>query len=299
MGTRVTQSMLNQNLLYNLQRNAREMEKLQNQMSSGKKITKPSDDPVTAVRSMFYHSTLNEIEQFKSNIDEGISWMTTADESLADINSVLQRVRELTLQGLNGTNGESEREAIAKEIEQLKEHIGQVANSQIGGRYIFAGTDVKTPPYRENPLTSEKGFVNENNAKIEVQVGPSNSVQINIPGTEIFNKSGTDGMFKVLDDIVTAFRTGDVTGDFLDKLDVQIENVLVNRSEIGARMNRLELSQGRIEQLEFSTTSLLTNEEYVDITRVVIDVKSQESVYQAALSIGAKVIQASLVDFLR
>ncbi|AGK55380.1 flagellar hook-associated protein FlgL [Bacillus sp. 1NLA3E] len=294
--------MLNQNLLVNLQRSDRAMEKLQNQLSSGKKINRPSDNPVIAVRSMDYRSSLNDISQFKSNADDGISWMTTTDEALDEVTSVLQRVRELTVKGLNGTSGTTDRSAIADEIDQLKEHLGEVANSQIAGKYIFAGTDVKAPPYREDPaiIGSAKAFRNNNQEKLEYQVGQTSNVQINISGTDIFNNDGNGGLFKALSDIVSDFRSslGSVS-DHLGDLDVQIDSILTKRSELGARMNRMELSQSRLDQLEVSTSSLLSKEGDVDISQVIIDLKSQENVHQAALSVGAKVIQTSLVDFLR
>lgn len=302
MSTRVTQTMLNQNLIYNLQRGDKTIEKLQNQVSSSKKITKPSDNPVIAVRSMYYRSTLNDINQFKSNADEGISWLTTTDEALDEVNSILQRVRELTVQGINGTNGSTDRSAIAEEIEELKEHLGEVANSQIAGKYIFAGTDVKTPPFRDDPAVpgSAKAFRNNNSEKIEFQVSKTNQVQINIPGTDIFNNDGNGGIFKVLSNIVADFRSPQgATTDPLADLDDQIENILTQRSEMGARMNRMDLSKSRLDQLEISTTSLLSKEEDVDIAQVIIEFKAQENVHQAALSVGARVIQTSLVDFLR
>lgn len=228
--------------------------------------------------------------------------MTTTDEALDEVTSVLQRVRELTVKGLNGTSGTTDRSAIADEIDQLKEHLGEVANSQIAGKYIFAGTDVKAPPYREDPaiIGSAKAFRNNNQEKLEYQVGQTSNVQINISGTDIFNNDGNGGLFKALSDIVSDFRSslGSVS-DHLGDLDVQIDSILTKRSELGARMNRMELSQSRLDQLEVSTSSLLSKEGDVDISQVIIDLKSQENVHQAALSVGAKVIQTSLVDFLR
>jgi flagellar hook-associated protein 3 FlgL len=299
---RVTQNMLNQNMLINLQRSNTAMNKYMDQLSTGKKINKPSDDPVTAVRSMYYRSSLSEIEQFKRNLEDGLSWMTTTDEALDQLTNVLQRVRELTVQGLNDTNDPSARHAIAEEINQLKEHIGEIANSQIAGRYVFAGTDVKTPPYREDPNVpnSQKEFRNTNQEKIELQVGQTNFVQINILGTSVFNNDGAGGVFKVLTDIVNDFNSADHTdSDHLDKLDHQINNILKERSELGARMNRLELSMSKVEALEVSTTRLLSSEEDVDISKVIIDLKAQENVHRAALSAGARIIQPSLADFLK
>jgi flagellar hook-associated protein 3 FlgL len=294
--------MLNQNLLFNLSRSNSRMEKLQEQVSSGKKVNKPSDDPVTAVRGMHYRSSLNEIEQYKRNADEGISWMSTTDEALSEVTSVLQRVRELTVQGLNGTNDQSARTAIAEEINQLKEHLGEISNSQMAGRYVFAGTDVKTPPFRGDATVpnSAKEFRNNNDLKLELQVGQNNNVQINVLGKNIFNNDGNGGIFKVLSDIVSDFNSSTVsTNDHLAELDSQMDHLLGERSELGARMNRMELSISRLDGLEVSTTSLLSKEEDVDISRVIIDLKAQENVQRAALSVGAKIIQPSLVDFLR
>jgi flagellar hook-associated protein 3 FlgL len=296
MSLRVTQNMLNQNLLFNLQRTNKTMDQLQEQVSSGRKINKPSDNPVTAVRGMFYRSSLNEIDQYKRNADDGLSWMTTTDEALDEVTSVLQRVRELTLQGSNGTNSETDRNAIAEEISQLKEHLGEISNSQIGGRYIFAGTDVKNPPYD----ASAKQFTNANNEKLELVVGQNNTVQINVKGIDIFNNDGNGGIFKVLSDIEADFRSGTPgSTDHIAQLDSQVDNLLRHRSELGARMNRMELSISRIDGLEVSTTRLLSGEEDVDMAEVITNLKSQENVQRAALSVGARIIQPSLVDFLR
>jgi len=296
MGFRVTQSILNQNLLFNLQRTNKTMDQLQEQVSSGRKINKPSDNPVTAVRGMFYRSSLNEIDQYKRNADDGISWMTSTDESLDEVTSVIQRVRELTVQGLSGTNSDTDRNAIAEEINQLKEHLGEISNSQIAGKFIFAGSDVKTPPY--NSTTKE--FTNNNTEKIELVVGQNNSVQINVIGTDVFNNNGAGGIFKVLSDIVADFKSPTAgTSDHLAQLDSQMDNLLRERSELGARMNRMELSISRLEGLEVSTTRLLSNEEDVDMAEVITNLKTQENVQRAALSVGARIIQPSLVDFLR
>lgn len=289
---------MNQNLLFNLSRNNKTLEKYQNQVSSGKQITKPSDDPVTAVRGMFYRSSLNEIDQYKTNSEDGLSWMTASDEALDEVTSVIQRVRELTVQGLNGTNDSSAKSAVAEEINQLKEHLGEIANSQIGGKYIFAGTDTTNAPYKEGPPV--ESLFNNAQEKIIYQVGQTNNVQINVLGKDVFNNDGNGGIFKVLSDIVSDFSSGDSkSSDHLSQLDSQLDNILKNRSELGARMNRMELSVSRLEGLEVSTTSLLTKEEDVDITQVIMDLQAQENVQRAALSSGAKIIQPSLVDFLR
>lgn len=276
------------------------MEKYQEQFSSGKKISKPSDDPVTAVRGMVYRSALNDIDQYKRNIGDGVAWMEATDEALDEVTSVIQRVRELTVQGVNGTNGETDRYAIAEEINQLKEHLGEIANSQIAGKYIFAGTDTKNPPFRAG-ANAAKEFVNDNQEKIELQVGQTNNIQINVSGTEVFKNKDIGSIFDVLNNIVTDFNSqnGATSQDHLAEIDKQLDNILKERSELGAKMNRLELSSSRVDGLEVSTTKMLSTEEDVDLSRLIIDLKAQENVQRAALSVGARIIQPTLVDFLR
>ncbi|MCL6570280.1 MAG: flagellar hook-associated protein FlgL [Bacillus sp. (in: Bacteria)] len=302
MSYRVTQSMLNSNMLFNLQQSNKSMEKYQEQVTSGKKVNKPSDDPVTAVRGMVYRSSLNDVDQYQRNAGDGISWMTSSDEALDEVTSVIHRVRELTVQGQNGSNDASVRDAIAKEINQLKEHLGEIANSQIAGKYIFAGTDVKTPPYKADPTVvgSPKEFTNNNQEILELVVGQTNKVQINVQGSNVFNNDGQGGIFKLLSDIVTDFNSPNAsTTDHLGKLESQLDNLLKERSDLGARMNRMELSISRLDGLEVSTSSLLSKEEDVDISKTIIYLKTQEAVQNAALSVGARIIQTSLVDFLR
>ncbi|CAG9609786.1 flagellar hook-associated protein FlgL [Pseudoneobacillus rhizosphaerae] len=302
MSIRVTQNILNSNMLFNLQRNNKMMETYQDQLSTGKKINKPSDNPVTAVRGMFYRSSLNEIEQYKRNLDHGLSWMTSTDEALNEVTEVMQRVRELTVQGLNGTNDANSRTAIAEEINQLKNHLGEIANTQFAGKYIFAGTDIKNPPYNADPTipNSPREFRNNNQEVLELEVGAKSNIQINIRGMDIFNNQDIGGVFKVLSDIVDKFRNSNENdSNHLDKLDSQIDNILKERSELGARMNRIELAMSRMDGIEVSTTRLLSQEEDIDISQVIVNLKAQENVQRAALSAGARIIQPSLVDFLR
>lgn len=302
MSIRVTQNILNSNMLFNLQRNNKMMETLQDQLSTGKKINKPSDNPVTAVRGMFYRSSLNEIEQYKRNLDHGLSWMTATDEALNEVTEVMQRVRELTVQGLNGTNDATSRSAIAEEINQLKNHLGEIANTQFSGKYIFAGTDLKNPPFDADSTiaNSPKEFRNNNQEVLELEVGVKSNIQINVRGMDIFNNQDIGGVFTVLSDIVDQFKnSNENNSDHLNKLDSQMDNILKERSELGARMNRIELAMSRIDGIEVSTTRLLSEEEDVDISQVIVNLKAQENVQRAALSAGARIIQPSLVDFLR
>jgi len=147
---RITQSVLIKNMLRNYSRNMGKMDKLNNQLSTGTRISTPSDDPAGLVTSLRLRTKLHQNEQFKKNVSDSISWMERADSSLNTLNSVLQRVRELTVKGANGTNSESSLKAIADEIKQLKSEIGDIANTTLDDRYIFGGTHTMEPVYDKN-----------------------------------------------------------------------------------------------------------------------------------------------------
>lgn len=140
MSSRITQNMMNQSLLSNLQVNYSKLDKIQQQISSGKKITKPSDDPVVAVRTMFYKSTLNEINQYRNNASDATSWLQTTDDALDQVTQVLQRIRELTVKAGNDTNDTGALKAISDEIKQLSEQLADVANVQFSLNYKIKHT---------------------------------------------------------------------------------------------------------------------------------------------------------------
>jgi flagellar hook-associated protein 3 FlgL len=296
MTVRVTQNMMISNLLSNLQTNYRAMDKTQQQLATGKKINRPSDNPVTAVRSMYYQTTLNEIDQYKRNVSDGSNWLQATDEGLDQVTQVIQRVRELTVQASN-SNDQNSKNAFVAEISQLKDQLGQVANTELAGKYIFAGTDNKQPPYDATVTAPNNPFTNTNGQSINYQVGKGSSVPINITGVSIFNYNG--GMFKLLDNIMSDIQSGNNPTNQLNNIDAQIDNVLTNRSELGARMNRMDLSSSRLDGLEQSATNILANEEDVDIPEAYTRFSEQQNVYRSALSVGARIIQPSLVDFLR
>lgn len=296
MGVRVTQNMLNSNMMRNLNSSMRNMDKLQDQLSSGRKINRPSDDPVVATRGMFYRSSLIENDQFQRNVNEAQSWMELSDKSLDEANTIMQRVRELVVYSGDGALEKSSLDAIAEEISQIKDHLGNIANQTVGGRYIFAGTDTKNAPYDY----STKQFTSTNNAEIRLEMNKQIFLPINVDGQAIFNfKPNGKNIFNVLDDIVGELKTGkDVTGQ-LKNLDDQINNMLAERASLGARINRIELIKDRLSNEEVNVTKLMSDNEDVDTAEVITQLKTQENVHRAALGAGSRVIQPTLLDFLR
>jgi len=299
MPVRVTQTMLNNNMMRNLSNSMGRMDKLQEQLSSGRKISRPSDDPVIATRGMYYRSSLMENEQFQRNVSEGLSWLEISDKSMEEAGSLLTRIRELIVYSGDGALEKSSLEAIAKEIRQLKEHMGNVANQTVGSRYIFAGTDTQNPPY--DYTTGQ--FVNTNNQEIRLELSKGILVPINVNPQTVFNYKGPtgtgDNMFQLIEKIASDLEAGQSASTHLGELDQQMDNFLAQRATLGARINRMELIQGRLANEELNVKTLMSENEDADIAKVITDLKTQENVHRAALGAGARIIQPSLIDFLR
>lgn len=293
---RVTQGMLASNSLRNLSNSYTQMGKYQDQLATGKKITKPSDDPVVAMKGMYYRSNLSEVEQYKRNLSESYLWMENSEAGVEHVNEALQRVRELTVQGSNGTLSETDKEAIAKEVEQIKKDIMTVANTQVAGRYIFNGTNTSQAPVTDGGKTGAPQVdLNTNDYLVEVSRGVS--LKANINPENVFSQKLFDTLQGIQNTLVGTNNQD--LNTLLSDLDNQMDILSAERSELGARYNRLEMVESRIDQQEVIATRILSDNEDADLERVITDLTTQESVHRAALSVGARIIQPTLMDFLR
>lgn len=300
MAVRVTQNMLNSNMLRNLHKSMGTMDKLQQQLSSGSKINKPSDDPVIAARGMFYRSSLMENDQYKRNVDEAQSWMDMTDTTMDEMGSIMKRVKELLVYSGDGAVSSDDLKAMASEVEELKKHMGTLANQQINGKYIFGGTDTNKPPYDETAKAGAGDFVSTNGSPINLEVSQNVFVTSNINAQNIFNyPDNANNMFTVLNNIITELSNGRTASQFESAMSDQYDKLLAERASLGANVNRVELIAERLDSQEVNITGLMSKNEDADMAKVMTDLKTQESVHSAALGSGARIIQPTLLDFLR
>ncbi|WP_058300361.1 flagellar hook-associated protein FlgL [Gorillibacterium timonense] len=298
MPGRITQNMMNTQLLTNLGSNLNRMNNLQNQMSTSRKINKPSDDPVGLSYSMRYRSELSNYDQYAKNADNAVSWLDYTDTMLGQAGSVLQRIRELTVNAANGTNPEDALKAVQSEVDQLSSQLVDIGNSQFNGKYVFNGELTDKIPYS---TTNPEDSVTDS-GEIKFQVGAGSQIPININGNAVFGSPNPgENLFGVLKDLSTALSTGDQTSvsSLLGKLDSRLEQMLNVRSDLGAKTNRVELAQDRLNDISINLQSLQSKTEDADMAEVITNLKTQENVYESSLSVGSKLIQHSLIDFLR
>ncbi|MFG6114699.1 flagellar hook-associated protein FlgL [Halobacillus sp. MO56] len=299
---RVTQGMLSNNMLRHLSNSYERMGKYQEQLSTGKKINRPSDDPVVAMKGMNYRTQLNEVQQFQRNLGEMHNWMENSDSAMDKATQAMQRVRELTVQASNGTYDQGQRENIAKEIGQLKDHMIDIANTKVNNKYIFNGNDTLNAPVNvseENPPGAAPSpfKVSNNSGEVMIEISKGNSLKANIDPTKVFSGQ----LFADLQGLENALNGNDESklNGYLDTIDGHINNIVDERADLGARMNRVELVEDRLSQQEITATRILSENEDADIEKVITELKTQESVHRAALGVGARIIQPTLMDFLR
>lgn len=303
---RVTSNMMNSQLLLNLNRNARTMNDTQLQLASGRKINKPSDDPVGITYSLRYRAELSSNEQYQNNVDSAISWLDFNDTVLGQAGDVVQRLRELTVKASTGTNPQSALDSINEEVAQLKEQLVDIANSSLNGKYIFNGEKYTEKPYDfvvgadgtynvTKDITTDRGTIN-------YIVGEGVRMPINMTGNDVFGATGEpNNLFRIIDNLSSALKGGNLAGvsSQLSLIDSRTDIILSARSEIGAKTNRIELMQDRLSDLNINLTDLQAKTEDADYEELIMKSKIQENIYNASLSVGAKIISTTLVDFIR
>lgn len=300
MPMRITNQMITDGFLQNLRSNLRNLDSVQRRMSSGKEVSRPSDDPVKLQQILKLATALDQRNQYMRNIDDADSWLTASDSALGQAGSVVTRITELGTQALNGTYNQDELNAMATEIGQLLEHLGEVANTTHAGRYVFAGTDTAHQPYSVdlgsdgNATIAFSGLNND----LQYEVGQDVTIKVNTNGQDAF---GGVELFQAIDQLRQSIASADnpQMNEAMQRLENANDLLLTARADIGARMNRLAATKTRYEDDVVNLTALKSKAEDVDIAEVVIELKTQENVYQTALAAGAKIMQPSLLDYLR
>ncbi|MDI6799679.1 MAG: flagellar hook-associated protein FlgL [Actinomycetota bacterium] len=296
---RVTNKMVQARILTNLNSSMGRLNMLQNQLSTGKLFSSPSEDPIAAAQSLSIKSIIKDIEQYQKNINSATAWIDIAETSMSDVVSTVQKSREIAVAGASGTASADDREALAKEVDQLLEGLVTVANTSYGGKYIFAGFRTTAEPFAKvgDPITSVA--YNGDGGEILYETESGIKVAVNIPGSEIFG--GPNNSFNALIDLrdhLLAGNTAALTAD-IGLIDQALEQVQDKRSIFGARANRLEAADNRLTDRMINLKKLLAKTEDIDMAEVIMNLKMEENVYQAALAAGSRVMQMSLLDYLK
>jgi flagellar hook-associated protein 3 FlgL len=295
MSLRITHRSLFTSNLNNLQSNLSRIQQNQARLSSGRQLSTPSDDPGGTGAALQQRAEIARATQLSRNASDGLGWLETADSSLDDVGNVLQRVRELLVQANStGTLSPSGAEAIATEMEAIREQLLSLSNTQYLGRPIFGGTTASPHAYD----TATGTFSGDRNP-VDRAVRPGSTIQVNVTGPEVFGEDGDD-VFSFLASVASNLRSdwSALPGD-LAAVDGHLRRVWDARSVVGARYAQLETMRDRTDQDLLLLRERLSEIEDIDLPATIVDLQLQEVAYQAALSATARSVQPSLLDFLR
>lgn len=320
---------MNSRMLQNLNRNLSRLDKHQQQMSTGKLFNKPSDNPIGVSKSLGLKTTLSELKQYKSNAETAISWLEITESAIADVGDIIQNAKELATRMANGTFSDADAKSAKQEVDQMKEQLIKLANTTYGGKYVFSGFQTNKPLLDAdgNYNISYDHSLNADKEKMFIEVGIGDTISVNTYGYDVFGNKPSDldalpnvnksnavdladpttnaetellAVFSALSNALNSEPVNqEEVGKSIDRLEKQLDNVLLARGEIGAKVNRLELTVNRIEKDTINFTGLLSKNEDADMAEVIMNYQMDESVYQASLSIGARAIQPTLIDFIK
>ncbi len=318
---RVTQSMLSSTMLRNLSNSYNKMGQWQEQLSTGSKLLRPSDDPVGVTRAMGYRTQLAQNAQYDTNLDTASKWLDTTDTALGSLGSAMTRVQELITQAANDTNQTVDREKMLLEIKQIREEVYDIANTKIGDEYIFSGTRTSEPLYTKdaagnsivnpkatNAAPNTSGFENSFNVEIynDITLDVNTTGAINMFGKLdiVFDKieaalAGTNGVTSGADIGSILGGTNSPTDKAFETIQGSIDLLLNKRAEAGAKQNRVDMMSDRLAIQKEVLTKQQSNVEDVEYEEAITNMITQESIHRAALSVGGRIIQQTLVDFIR
>lgn len=298
MSMRVTQNSVTSLMLAGLQANQARLGTLQQQLSSGRQITKPSDDPVGTDQAMQFRTQLSRNDQYTRNGQDGLSWLGTADNALHGGVTILQRLQTLVTQGAStGSGGPTSRAALSSEVSSLKQEMLGVANTSYLGRPIFGGTTSNTAAYTQDGsgIVSYQG----DSGTVLRSVGDATKVQVNVDNTAAFGAPGTD-VFAMFDQITNDLQSNpnNLTND-LSLISTALDRMTNAQATEGSAYNRVTSMMTASTSQTLTLTGRLSDVEDVDSAKAATEMAMQQASYQAALSSMSNILQLSLTQFLK
>lgn len=315
---RVTTGMMNGQSVNYLNHNLSILSQLQQKLSTGKNINTPSDDPVGLTRILSLSNTLKSDERYTKNIDSATSEVNTVDTVLTNMVSLINRAQELTTQAANFTNDQAGRSAIALEVNQIIDQMVQIGNTEVGGKYIFAGFKTTAPPFTrasqyvinytgtppaepwQQTMEVSKGVTLTTNLNGQTLMGTASGVAGPLPAVV-----GGSGIFQTMVSLLIDLQAG---GDpnqqseirnRLDNLSTNLASISAQQATIGSVSNRLDLTKSRIADRKAVLTQEYGSIQNIDTAKTVADLNYQENIFQSSLGVTARVLQTSLLNFLR
>lgn len=292
---RVASTTIYEMVKFNLGNITEELNKATNVVSTGKRINNLSDDPAGLNQALIIKATLADIEQMDRNIAFGKTWLAASESAMNHVQDLISDTKSLCIQMATATTSSDARNSAAKTVQNTIDEMVSLANTELNGRYIFAGSKTESAPF------SQSGVYSGDSNPFTINIGRNSTVQVGSDGEAVFGTAGQDNdIFKTLEDLKTALTDDNVSEiqNAMTRLDNHFGHISTKISDLGSKMLRMEIKEKILQDMNITNTERLSNIEDADITEAIIELKQKELAYQAALASSAKVMKLSLIDYL-
>ncbi len=280
------------------------MERTERELSSGKSILEPSDNPQGASQAIALESALGGLEDYETSANDGTAWLDAANGALTGINEAVQRVRELVVQAGNGTNSQANLDSIASEVEQLTQTVKQDADTQYAGQYIFSGTQ-PVPPLTSRGKTTPTA---ETTARSPARSAPRRTSRVTVPLNSLLGEGTAANDGKLLDTLRTdrrqparrhAGRARSAKGEDLGALETNLNTLDSLQATVGSSTDQITAAMPASKTCAKRRATQLSNIQDANIAQVSIEYSNEQAAFTAALRAGASIVQSnSLLEFL-
>lgn len=293
---RVTDSLRVSNLQRNIEAGLSNLNTVQNQIATGKRVNTVSDDPTGASQALALRAAMVDTAQYQTNADAANSFLTASDGALGDATNVLQQARTIAVQAANGTQSSVTLQGLGAQVTGLIRQLTQDANSDIHGKYLFGGTLTQTQPFQAptagtDPTPTYVG----NSGAVNAILGKNNTMKLSTPGDQAFANA-----FKALQDLQNNLASGNQAGiaSGIGAVDAQVTAVSAVRAGVGANLHDVNLLKQNLTRAQGEYQSADSNIEDVDLAQAYVQLQSATNVYQASLATTSKAFQYSLASYL-
>lgn len=291
---RVTEQMIQDSALRHLQSQLEGLAHINAHIASGKRVSRPADDPVAAGEILDLQSNLAELEAYEQTTEFSHAWVTASDNALRDLADLVTRARTIALRGSNAATYESIASELADEAEKVLQQAVTIANSRHKDDYLFAGSKSDTAPFDLDIGALTVTYQGDSEA-VKREIEPGQELQINVPGDTL------EGVLSEMADLVDSLRNGDASAvaSHLDSLDTALETTTSRLSEMGLAANQIDAGQTRLASVRLETQAELSQLEETDMAEAAVELHARERGYQATLAAVARGTRQSLMNYLR
>lgn len=308
---RVTQGMMTSSFLSDLYKANERFQKTAKQMSSNKRITRPSDDSIGTTRSLKVRKDISELDQFDKNVKDARAYLSVTEGSLSQLDTMYLRLIEIAEAALDGALSDEDRLSYATETEELQDEMLQVLNNSYAGSYVFGGFNTTTPPFTTDiasgnlcyngvDIINNPGALTPEDQKVlTYQLAHSVKFELGYSGDKVLG-TGEDNLYNVLGNFVKDIKGGnfDNARKYVSKFTEGHNSILALEADVGAKMNRLTYMEERYTDDALTLEDRRMNIEDIDMAETISDLNYQEVIYQAILHANSMILQPSLLDYM-